>query len=142
LSTIGAEDAQVVGKEDVSLQGELIGSGIQGNKYKLKGNDIYFFNLYFIREGRYGNSSELMAYVCYLEEKMVPMIKTKYVLSNSIPELVEMSKGKSVLADIQREGIVIRPVNEVVDGELHCDLVRNRVSFKSVNPDFLLKYGE
>lgn len=53
-----------------------------------------------------------------------------------------MSKGKSVLADIQREGIVIRPVNEVVDSEFNCNLVRNRVSFKSVNPDFLLKYGE
>ena len=35
-----------------------------------------------------------------------------------------------------------KPEEEIVDCDLHCNLVRNRVSFKSVNPEFLLKYGE
>ena len=133
---------KVFGEFDVAMQGELIGEGIQGNKYKIKGQDIYFFNLYYVRERMYGDSCNLFSICSALCEKHVPLVIPRYILPNSIPELVEMSKGKSVLADIQREGIVIRPVNEVVDGELHCDLVRNRVSFKSVNPDFLLKYGE
>jgi hypothetical protein len=41
-----------------------------------------------------------------------------------------------------REGIVIRSIQEIEDTELHCQLVKNRISFKSVNPEFLLKYGE
>lgn len=137
-----AKFKKVFGKHDVAMQGELIGDGIQGNKYKLKGQDIYFFNLYYIKEKMYGDACDLFGTCMALCEKHVPIVFQRYILSDSIPELVEMSKGKSVLADIQREGIVIRPINEVVDSELHCDLVRNRVSFKSVNPDFLLKYGE
>ena len=112
------------------------------NKYKLKGRDIYFFNIYYIRGGRYGNLNELQTACAALNEKMVPLLRDNYVLKSSIPELVELSKGKSVIADTLREGVVIRPLNEVVDCDLHCNLVRNRVSFKSVNPEFLLKHGE
>lgn len=50
---------KVFGKFDVAMQGELIGEGIQGNKYKLKGQDIYFFNLYHVREKLYGDACEL-----------------------------------------------------------------------------------
>ena len=73
---------------------------------------------------------------------MVPLLRDNYTLQSSVPELVELSKGKSVIAETLREGIVIRPLEEIVDCDLHCNLVRNRVSFKSVNPEFLLKYGE
>lgn len=130
------------GKMDVAMQGELIGEGIQGNKYKLKGRDIYFFNIYYIRSGRYGNLNELQIACASLNEKMVPLLSDNYILQSSVPELVELSKGKSMIAETLREGIVIRPLEEIVDCDLHCNLVRNRVSFKSVNPEFLLKYGE
>jgi hypothetical protein len=43
--------------------------------------------------------------------------------------MVEYSKGKSLLADIPREGVVIRNYDKFI-------------SFKVVNPDFLLKYEE
>lgn len=55
----------------------------------------------------------------------------------SIPALVEKAIGKSVLnPQLQREGIVIRPVQEqstALEG-------LGRVSFKAINPEFLLKY--
>ena len=133
---------QEFGKENIALQGELIGPGIQGNKYKLDRLDIYFFNVYFIRDHAYDNIAELMEACYLLKEKIVPVLNDNYILSDSIPELVELSKGESQLHKTLREGIVIRPLIEMEDSELHCQLVRNRVSFKSVNPDFLLKYND
>lgn len=129
------------GKTDVVFQGELIGEGIQGNKYKLKGQDIYFFNMYYPGKNRYENYASLYTYCLSLNEKAVPLIIDNFELTDSIPTLVEMAKGKSVLADTPREGLVFRPEEEIVDSDLHCQLVRNRVSFKSINPDFLIKWG-
>jgi hypothetical protein len=43
---------------------------------------------------------------------------------------------------VKKEGIVIRPKIEHYDSDLHCQLVHNRISFKAVNPEFLLKFGE
>lgn len=129
------------GKRNIALQGELIGIGVQGNKYNLDKLDIYFFNLYDIDKHCYQNWYELKLTCEGLKEKTVPVLTTKFNLNHSIPELVELSKGNSVLNyKIPREGIVIRPILEYEDYDLHCQLVKNRVSFKVVNPDFLLKY--
>jgi hypothetical protein len=128
--------------ENIALQGELIGEGVQGNKYRMRGLNIYFFNIFFIKQYRYGNLDELISACVELGEEMVPLLHNGYILTNSIPELVELSKGRSVRGDTLREGIVIRPLQEIEDNTLHCQLVKNRVSFKSVNPDFLLKYSE
>jgi hypothetical protein len=50
-------------------------------------------------------------------------------LKDSIPEMVDFSKGKSLIADTPREGIVVRNY-------------KKGLSFKVINPDFLLHYGE
>jgi hypothetical protein len=133
---------KVFSNENIALQGELIGEGIQGNKYHLKGLDIYFFNVFFIKKYAYGSVVDLVELCQRLSEKTVPILQYYYILSNSIPELVELSKGQSEIGDTIREGIVIRPLTEIEDNEVHCQLVKNRVSFKSVNPEFLLKYSE
>lgn len=130
------------GNENIALQGEMVGMGIQGNKYKLDRVDIYFFNVFFIKRYAYGNMEDLIEICKKLGEKTVPILDRDYILSDSIPELVELSNGKSVIGDTIREGIVIRPLIEIEDKDLHCQLVKNRISFKSVNPEFLLKYGE
>ncbi len=43
---------------------------------------------------------------------------------------------------IQREGIVLRPLNETAESEIGEELYKNRVSFKVINPLFLLGGGE
>lgn len=138
---IEAKMRKFFGKEDIVLQGELIGEGIQGNKYKLKGQDIYFFNMFFPSKGRYNNYYDLKLCCNAIDEKTVPLIIGDFEMIDSIPDLVEIAKGKSVLSDTPREGLVFRPNHETEDKSLHCQLVRNRVSFKSINPDFLIKYG-
>ena len=132
---------KVFGNTNVAIQGELVGPGIQGNKYKLTELDIYFFNVFWIQKFAYGDLHDLLLVCRSLNEKTVPILNDNYTLTNSIPELVDLSKGKSILNGTTiREGIVIRPLKEIEDKELHCQLVKNRISFKSVNPDFLLKY--
>ena len=119
--------------KNIAIQGEIIGESVQGNKYKLRGQHIYFFNVYDIDEHRFLNLDEFESFFKNLELKTVPLLERNYKLSNNIEELVELATGKSVLADVQKEGIVLRPVKEIVDNT-------GRISFKAINPRFLLKY--
>ena len=60
------------------------------------------------------------------------------VLDNTVDELVAFSEGASVLnSQVQREGVVLRPLVEEYDED-----VGGRLSFKAINPKFLLKYDE
>lgn len=123
---------------NIALQGELIGEGIQGNKYNLVGTDIYFFNVFDIDTGKYYDYKHFRNFCENNGIKTVPILDDNFILNYTVKKLVELSKGKSVLNDKAiREGIVIRPLMEV-------EGVRGlgRLSFKVINPDFLLKNNE
>jgi hypothetical protein len=129
-------------KRDIAIQGELIGEGIQGNKYELKGLDVYFYQAFDIRTQMYSSLQELGLLLDSLQLKQVPVLSSSYALTNKIDALVSLSIGKSILnIKAQREGIVIRPINEIHDYDFKS-LVSGRLSFKVINPEFLLKYGE
>jgi hypothetical protein len=118
----------LIGNEDyIVLQGEIIGEGIQGNKYGVKGLDFYAYNLIYATEKV--SSLPASATLCLYGIKFVPILYNAFKLAPTIPESVECAKGKSVLADIQREGLVVRSYEK-------------NISFKIINPDFLLKYEE
>jgi hypothetical protein len=114
--------------EYIILQGEIIGEGIQKNKYAIKGYDFYVFNL--IHTYLKANDFEIRFYLSKQNIKCVPLIDNYFQLKNSIPDCIEQSTGKSILnPNIYREGFVVR--NYVKD-----------ISFKIINPDFLLKYQD
>lgn len=127
-----------------ALQGEIIGENIQSNKYRLRGQTIKFFNFFYIDNYKYAGYSDFMKRISDLELELVPLITDDYILQNNIDELVKLSIGKSLLCkDTWREGIVIRPLHEIIDGiDSNGFLPGDRVSFKVINPEFLLKYGE
>jgi RNA ligase (TIGR02306 family) len=119
-----------------AIQGELIGEGVQGNKYALKGQKLYFFNVFNIDTYSFLGFEDFKNTLEKLDLNIVPILENDYLLDNDIPKLVEKALGKSVLkADVIREGIVIRPLIESNDAI-------GRVSFKSINPEFLLKYND
>ncbi|MGL4632202.1 MAG: RNA ligase (ATP) [Leadbetterella sp.] len=130
--------------KNISIQGELIGEGIQGNKLKLKGQTIKFFNAFDIDKFQYLNFSEFTALLQELELPMVPVISLDYELDNDIDAIIKMATIKSqLLKDVWVEGIVIRPYAEKNDLLLSDENFSNsRMSFKAINPEFLLKYGE
>lgn len=121
---------------NIALQGEVIGEGIQSNKYKLRGQKLLFFNVFDIDGYRYLDFPDFKALLQQIELESVPILEENYVLENDIPTLVQKAVGKSVLnAAVHREGIVIRPLSEKRD-------LMGRVSFKAINPEFLLKFND
>lgn len=120
--------------KNIAIQGELIGEGVQKNKYNLRGHDVRFFNVFDIDKYRYYDFSDFVGTIEGLGLTTVPIISTDFVLTDSIPALVEMARQKSTLnPSVHQEGYVLRPLVEDSYGN-------DRVSFKAINPDFLLKY--
>lgn len=118
-----------------ALQGEILGPKVQGNKYKLKDHGVYFFNAYNITSGKYENVFDLCR---KLELETVPLLYENFQLGeHTIESFVELAKGGSALNNgVLREGIVVRSRDEtVIDPELY------RLSFKVINPDFLIKHN-
>jgi hypothetical protein len=119
----------------VCLQGECVGEGIQKNKYSLTGKDLFIFNV--VRSGERLQLEMAKNFVKDLSLKFIPVIQETFNPAKEIGEnktiqevvryMVEKSRGKSTLADRNREGIVVR-------------LCHNpKISFKVINPDFLLE---
>jgi len=114
----------------IAIQGELVGPGIQKNKYDLKDKEFRLFSVFFPDAFRYALYSEFQCAHDMLEIKAVPIVLGSYTLPATVDDIVEFSRGPSALnPDTPREGIVVR---NTVDG----------TSFKVVNPDFLLKHKE
>lgn len=116
---------QLIGNHNtVVLQGEICGSGIQGNKYHIDGYELFVFNL--IYPDRKCSTSEIAKLVTPLGLKTVPILEEDKVLPSTIAELVEYAKGRSTIRKEQkREGVVVRNIHK-------------NISFKVINPDFLL----
>lgn len=127
-----------------AIQGELIGEGIQGNKLKIKGHTIRFFNVFDIDMQEYLGLDGLTCAIFAMGLETVPIISADHTLTDDIDYYVQSAEGKSALCPAaEREGIVIRPVYEFEEQDVsRGKLVRNRVSFKAISPKFLLKSGE
>jgi RNA ligase (TIGR02306 family) len=129
---------------NLAIQGELIGEGIQSNKLKIRGQTAMFFNVFDIDTHEYLNYSSLVKLLESLELPVVPLITDTYNLENEMEAIIKRATVKSLICpEVWAEGIVIRPVHEKIDQEFSKELMNNgRISFKAINPEFLLKFGE
>lgn len=119
----------------IAIQGEIIGQGIEGNIYKYpKGEiDFFVFNIFDINTYSYLSHQEVEELAEALGIKTVPLVNLDFKLTDNIEELVELSKGKSKInPNTRREGLVIKSYEELYD-------LGTRISFKVINPDYLLK---
>lgn len=111
---------------NLSIQGELIGEGIQGNPYKIKGQTVRFFNLFDIDLQEYHSLSVFKETMKVLGLETVPVLNTHFALPETIDELLLISDGKSDLnSEFDREGLVIRSLDR-------------KISFKVISNKFLL----
>ncbi|MCB0369631.1 MAG: hypothetical protein KDD45_09350 [Bdellovibrionales bacterium] len=100
---------------NIALQGEVIGEGVQGNPYKLRGQTIRFFSIYDIDRRGYMPFKEFLEVARLLTLETVPIVAVDYKLENDINGLVRMATRKSLLcSDAWAEGLVIRPLVEGV----------------------------
>lgn len=120
--------------KDLVIQGEIVGPGIQKNKYGLKELKFFVFTVHDIKKNiRYGIGKTSI--VCRdLNLDMVPIIGKGPLPFSTVKEWVEASKGESVLAKVKREGLVVR---QYYDSEAQTGM-----SFKVINPEFLLGLSE
>ena len=123
---------------ELILQGENIGPAIQKNKYGLEENDLRVFTVKI--DGVNWNVHQMEEACFELGLTTVPVIDRAFdpkrelgnltEVHDVVQALVKMSIGKSTLADTPREGLVFR-------------LIENpNISFKVINPEFLLKWNE
>ena len=120
---------------DVAIQGEIIGPGIQDNKYGLKEYDFYVFNVFDVTFEKYFEYEELIKFCAKYNIKMVPVLRTNFIVPSDVQTIMVESTAKSVVnPNILREGIVCRTMSFF----LTPHNVKNMTSFKAVSPEFLL----
>lgn len=121
-----------------AIQGELVGPGVQKNKYKLEELDVYFFDVYDINKAEYLFPEDAEEFIKKLDLKFVPNLGI-IELPDSVDELVKMSEvTTSALAPVLREGLVFKASKSL--GILEDpNLKIGRLSFKVISPKFLLE---
>ena len=118
--------------ENYSIQGELIGEGVQGNPYKIKGHTLRIFNVFNIDTQEYLGLDDMVHFLQKVNTddkplELVPVINYDYKLPPTIEEILYYAEGKSRLYEgAEREGIVIRNRDK-------------SISFKAISNKFLLK---
>ena len=120
--------------DKIALQGEVVGEKIQKNTLNLKGQKIYFFNAYDFITGEYLSFQDFVDLFIKLDLPCVPLIDVNFKLLPTVDEMVAYATRKSVInPNGWAEGLVFRPKQEE-RGEKF-----GRLSFKVINPEFLLK---
>lgn len=123
----------------VAIQGEICGPKIQANRLKLSSTDLFIFNIcvtYF--NGKQEKLNPTNAFIdsgikmgeIFHNMKFVPNINMKdnvNTLPNTIDELIDFSKGNYSIWNVPREGLVFRNYEK-------------DISFKAINPDYLIKH--
>lgn len=118
---------------NVALQGELVGTKIGPNIYKLTKRDFWLFDIYDIDNGRYFTPVERQIFAEKYEIKHVPVLFNDFEFPEemTIDEVLKFAEGKSVLnPKTEREGLVFKNMN------------KDRInSFKAISNNYLMKVG-
>jgi len=125
---MGAHNLQAL-----TLQGELIGEGIQKNKYHLKGQDVRFFRIFDPVSYKFFPYDEFIVALDEMGLTSVPIIDDELVLPDTVEELITLADGKSALWETAREGIVFVARDP-------AEKYQGRLSFKVISNKFILKH--
>lgn len=115
---------------DIALQGELIGEGIQGNPYKIKGQQFYVFDIYDIGLKEYFSPQARRKFCEEFEINHVPVYGEYWQITETVPEMLKRAEMKSTLNDKQEQEGVVYKCNQ-----------DPAISFKCISNKFLLKGG-
>ena len=120
--------------EDIALQGEFCGAGIQKNRLRLYEPALYVFDIVKIGDGdrlKKCGLDEILSYCGKLGVESVPIEETGDSFDYTLPELIEKAKGK-YSSGLDKEGIVVRTRD-------YGRVGNDKLSFKVLNNDFLAK---
>ena len=124
------------GLDDIAIQGELAGNGIQKNQLQIKGLKWFIFTIKDLKTGNRLGLEEMLDICKKVGLETVPIEEVGDDFSKKYPTLesiLERAKGLYPSGQ-KKEGIVVRPIIPCKSVTLDTDL-----SFKVLNNDFLLK---
>jgi len=124
--------------EDFCLQMEIIGEGIQKNRMGIKGIDVRVFNVKNITQGVYLGHDAAVEFCSNIGIPFVPVIvRRKFTKDDTADSLLKIADELKYDNGHPAEGIVWRPIIET-----YSDVLKGRLSFKTVSRKFLLHIGE
>ena len=114
-----------------AVQAETAGEGIQSNRLKIKGVDLFVFYVINIDTWEYLKPEDMKLFVKDLGLKTVPIIDENFILNHSCDEIIKLADGPSVMTpSLPKEGIVFRLYDS-----------KEKITFKVLSNEYLLKYG-
>lgn len=120
-----------------SIQGEIIGHGIQQNPLNGVGQKFFAFNVYNIDANKYLDFRDFEFFCKKIGIEIVPIVEREFILDGDVTTLLKLAEGYSMLnPQCLREGLVFRPHIEQVE-----DIGTNgkmRLSFKAISNQYLL----
>lgn len=117
---------------NIAIQGEVCGPGIQKNRYRLKKQVFFVFDIWDIDQQRYLTPVERTDLMCEFDGfDHVPILKV-VTLPGTVDEILAVADGRSQLTATPREGMVFKAM-EVEGGRVP--------SFKAISNAFLEKEG-
>lgn len=130
----GLKEKMIALGEDIAVQGEFCGEGIQKNRLKLYEPALYVFDV--IKMGDNGRLEkcgldEILSYCGKLGLDSVPIEEIGDNFTYTVPKLIERAKGKYA-SGLDKEGIVVRTLK-------YGRVGNDKLSFKVINNDFLAK---
>ena len=120
--------------DNIAIQGEFCGPGIQKNRLKLTEPEWYVFTVTDMNTNKRLSLHKLEEICKLLGLNMVPIEEVEEEFQyKSVDELLERAKGKYASGK-NKEGIVIRPIEAV-----YSNIIAGPLSMKVLNNDYLLK---
>ena len=120
------------------IQCEVIGEGIQSNRMGIKGQEIRVFNVKNVTQNRHLDRDEIVAFCETNGFPVAPeLFRFEFSPEITVQHLLAMADTLNYDSGHPAEGIVWRPVNEQ-----YSDVLKGRMSFKTVSNRFLLHIGE
>ncbi|MCL2774446.1 MAG: 2'-5' RNA ligase [Oscillospiraceae bacterium] len=127
------ENMRTLGR-NIAIQGEFCGGGIQKNRLKLKEPELYVFDIVDLATLKYLPLDKIIEITDYLGLKRVPLEEKGDNFDYDLKQLLEKACGNYPSGN-RKEGIVVRSKKNIGN-------FNNRISFKVLNNDFLLKEEE
>ena len=129
------------GLSALTLQGELLGEGVQKNKYHLKGHTVRFFRVFDPTAYSFLPYRESIEAVKEMGLEFVPVVEMDMSLPEKIEDILLYADGKSALYETAREGIVFI-ADQLIDKSADLSRFQGRLSFKVISNKFILKHEE
>ena len=124
----GAIEALIGAGLEVALQGELIGPGIQGNKYGLTEHQFFVYDVFDINTQTYLLPEARLSLVEGMGLNHVPLLETTSFVSATIDDVLQSAEDKSVIGSKpEREGLVFKSMT-------------TQDSFKAISNKWLCKF--